>query len=36
VMVLADLVTVPDFGEAVSELGVVIEYFTLSYVALSS
>jgi hypothetical protein len=30
VMVFADLVAVPDRGEAVSQLGVVIEYFTLS------
>jgi len=29
VMVSADVVTVPDFGEAVSQLGVVIKYFTL-------
>jgi hypothetical protein len=27
--------SVPDFGKAVSQLGVVIEYFTLPYVALS-
>jgi hypothetical protein len=36
VTVLADIVAVPDFGEAVSQLGVMIEYFTLPYVALSS
>jgi hypothetical protein len=28
-MVFADVVTVPDFGEAVSQVGGVIEYFTL-------
>jgi hypothetical protein len=28
-MVLADVVTLPDAGDAVSQLGVVIEYFTL-------
>jgi hypothetical protein len=36
VMVFADVVTVPDTGEAVSQLGVVIEYFTLPPVALSA
>jgi hypothetical protein len=35
VMVLADVVTVPDAGDAVSQLGVVIEYFTLPNAALS-
>ena len=34
VMVFADVVTVPDGGEAVSQLGVVIEYFTLPNVEL--
>ena len=34
VMVFADVVTVPDPEEAVSQLGVVIEYFTLPKVAL--
>jgi hypothetical protein len=33
-MVLADVVTVADTGEAVSQLGVVIEYFTLPNVEL--
>ena len=35
VMVFADVVTVPDFEEAVSQLGVVIEYLTLPNVELS-
>ena len=35
VMVFAAVVTVPDVDEAVSQLGVVIEYFTLPPVALS-
>ena len=35
VMVFAVVVTVPDPAEAVSQLGVVIEYFTLPNVALS-
>ena len=35
VMVFADVVTVPDPGEAVSQLGAVIEYFKLPNVALS-
>jgi hypothetical protein len=34
-MVLADVVTVADTGEAVSQLGVVIKYFTLPNVASS-
>jgi hypothetical protein len=34
-MALADVVTVPDAEEAVSQLGVVIEYFTLPNVVLS-
>ena len=34
VMVFAVVVTVPDVDEAVSQLGVVIEYFTLPPVAL--
>jgi hypothetical protein len=34
VMVFAEVVTVPDPGEAVSQLGVVIEYFTLPKVVL--
>ena len=36
VMVFAVVVTVPDVDEAVSQLGVVIEYFTLPPVALSA
>jgi hypothetical protein len=35
-MVFAVVVTVPDVDEAVSQLGVVIEYFTLPPVALSA
>jgi hypothetical protein len=35
VMVFADVVTVPDVDEAVSQLGVVIEYFTLPVATLS-
>ena len=34
-MVFADVVTVPDVDEAVSQLGVVIEYFTLPLATLS-
>jgi hypothetical protein len=34
VMVFAVVVTVPDFDEAVSQLGVVIAYFTLPNVEL--
>ena len=34
-MVFADVVTVPDPGEAVSQLGAAIEYFKLPNVALS-
>jgi hypothetical protein len=33
--VCADVVTVPEVDEALSQRGVVIEYFTLPYVALS-
>jgi hypothetical protein len=33
-MVFADVVTVPDAGEAVSQRGVVIEYFKLPNVEL--
>jgi hypothetical protein len=36
VTVLADVVAVPDVGDAVSQLGVVIEYFTLLNVELSA
>jgi len=35
VMVVAVVVTVPEADEAVSQLGVVMEYFTLPNVALS-
>jgi hypothetical protein len=35
VMVLADVVTDAEAGEAVSQLGVVIEYFTLPNVELT-